>query len=326
MAITIFATRNIPDEGLKLLRRRGIVLDVYKKDGVIPRKELLKRVKNCDILISLLTDVIDEEVFMNAPNLRMIANYAVGYDNIDLEAAKRRGIVVKNSPTQEISESVAEHCAGLILALAHRIPEGDAYMKAEKYKGWSPNLLLGTLLKGKTLGIVGGGAIGSELAARMHHGFGMNIVYHDVQENIYLETTFDAERVSLAKLAKISDVVSVHVPLLPTTKGLFTKKVFSLMKPSALFINTARGPIVDEDALVFALTHKWISGAALDVFSCEPNLGCNIKHRALFKKLPNVITTPHIASATNEARSAMSVTVAKNILSFVTIYDARKRL
>ncbi|KAA0206756.1 D-glycerate dehydrogenase [Candidatus Uhrbacteria bacterium] len=312
----VLITRPIPEEGIKLLRKVGHRLDIYEKDDVMPRKELLKRVKGVDALLSLLNDKIDDEVFAAAgANLKIVANYAVGFDNVDLAAAKKRGIIVTNTPAPEVSETVAEHTFTLMLALAHRVVESDGYARAEKYKGWGPNLLLGTDVYGKTLGIVGLGRIGMAVAQRAVKGFKMKCVYADMKPNREFEKEFGARRVSIEKLLQTADFVTLHVPLLPSTRHLLSTKQFNLMKKTAFVINTARGPIVDEKALLKALKAKKIAGAALDVFECEPSIDCDLTDKLELKAFPNVVLTPHTASATIEARQAMSKLAGENIVA-----------
>ncbi len=315
----IFVTRPFADEGIKMLKAKKYQVDIYEKDEVIPRKELLKRVKGCDGLLSLLTDKIDAEVMEAAgPSLKIIANYAVGFDNIDLKAAKEKGIVVTNTPSDEVNRSVAEHAFSLILALAHRVPESDVYAKAGKYKGWSPNNLIGTDVEGKTIGVVGLGRIGMSLAKKAVHGFGMKCVYADMRRNPEFEKEFDAKQLPLEKLLQVSDFVSLHVPLLPSTKHLISTEEFSLMKKTAFLVNTARGPVVDEKALLRALRTKRIAGAALDVFECEPAIDCDLTDKLELKQFPNVVLTPHTASATIEARQAMSRGAAENLIAVLS--------
>jgi glyoxylate reductase len=314
----IFVTRDIPDQGLKLLKAtKGVKLGVYKEDKAIPRPELKKQVKGVDILLSLLTDKIDAEIMDAAgPQLKMIANYAVGFDNIDLKAAAARGIMVTNAACPEISESVAEHALALIFALAHRIVETDAWTRKGKYKGWGPKMFLGMDIKGKTLGLIGGGAIGSALARRMKDGFEVKIVYTDIKRNETLEA-HGAKFLKQEELLRQADFVSLHVPLLPSTQHLISTKELKLMKKTAFLINTSRGPIVDELALVKALTKGVIGGAGLDVYEKEPLIDANPNDTYELRKLANVVLTPHTASATNEARQAMSMTAANNILAFL---------
>lgn len=312
----VFVTRPIPDAGLNILAKAGYDVDVYEKDALIPRKELLRRVKGIDGLLSLLTDKIDDEVFKAAgPNLKVVANYAVGFDNIDLPAAKARNIIVTNTPAPEVSVTVAEHAFALIMTLAHRVTEADAYAKAKKYKGWSPNLLLGTDVYGKTLGIVGLGRIGMELAQRAVKGFKMNVVYTDMKRNPEFEKEYGSRPMPLDQLLQVSDFVSLHVPLLPTTRHMISTAEFALMKKTAFLINTARGPVVDEKALLRALATKRIAGAGIDVFECEPAIDCDLSDKLELKAFPNVVLTPHTASATIEARQAMSRVAAENIVA-----------
>ena len=319
MLTNIFVTRSIPDSGIKMLKKhRGIKLDIYEHDKKIPRKELLHRVRGVDILLSLLTEEINAEVFDAAgPQLKMIANYAVGFNNIDVGEAKKRGIIVTNTPGQEISETVAEHAITLIFGLAHRLVETDRFTRAGKYHGWGPQMFLGTDVYGKTLGVIGTGGIGEALIRRMHDGFGVHIYYHDVQRKPELEKKFGARYASKMELLKKSDFVSLHVPLLPSTTHLISTKELKAMKKTAFLINTARGPVVDEKSLVRALQKKEIAGAGLDVYECEPFIDCDPKDTLELRKLPNVILTPHTASATIETRQAMSTRAAENILAFL---------
>jgi glyoxylate reductase len=272
-----------------------------------------------DALLSLLTDKIDEEVMQAAgPNLKVIGNYAVGFDNIDLPAAKRHGIAVTNTPAPEVAESVAEHTIMLMLGLAHRLVESDAFARAKKYKGWSPTLLMGNDLGGKTLGIVGTGRIGSSVARRAVLGLGMKCLYEDHRRQPELEKTLGAEPASLEQLLQRADVVSLHVPLTPDTRHMISVAEFALMKKTAFLINTARGPVVDEKALLRALRTKRIAGAALDVFECEPSIDCDLTDKLELKSFDNVIITPHTASATIEARQAMSKLAAENIIAVLS--------
>jgi glyoxylate reductase len=315
----ILVTRPIPDEGINLLKAQGYDLDVYEKDDVMPHDELLKRVKGVDALLSLLNDKIDDEVLKTAgKKLKIVANYAVGFDNIDLNAAAARNIPVTNTPAPEVSETVAEHTFALMLALAHRIVEADAYARALKYKGWGPNLLLGTDVYGKTLGIVGLGRIGMSVAHRAVKGFKMKCIYADMRPNAEFEKEYGAVRMPLDELLQRADFVTLHVPLLPSTRHLISTEQFSLMKKTAFLVNTSRGPVVDEKALLRALATKRIAGAALDVFECEPALDCDLSDKLELKSMGNAILTPHTASATIEARQAMSRTAAENIIAVLS--------
>ena len=299
-------TRKIPKKGIQLLRRHFLV-KVYQKDQVIPRKELLKEVKQCDALLSLLTEKIDAEVLNANSKLKVVSNYAVGYDNIDVKAATAKGIIVCNTPGV-LENAVAEHTFALMLALSKRIVEADRFTRAGKYKRWEPMLLLGTELEGKTIGIIGLGRIGAGVAERARKGMGVNVLYHDIKRNKQFEKEYQAKYVSLSELLKKSDFVSLHVPLLPSTKHLIGKEELRLMKKTAYLINTSRGPVVDEKALVEALEKKHIAGAGLDVYENEPKLTPGLT------KLKNAVLTPHTASATVEARTAMSELAAQNII------------
>jgi len=313
----VFVTRMIPDEGVKMLqKRKGIDLEIYEKDKKIPRKELLKRVKGADVILSILTEKMDAQVMDAAgPQLKMIANYAVGFNNIDLAAAAERKIVVSNAPGPEIVESVSEHTIAMIFALSHRIVETDRFTRAGKYKGWGPLMLLGSDVVGKTLGIIGTGAIGSGVVKRMHDGFGLKIIYTDIKRNKDLEKKYKAKYRTKMQLLKEADYISLHVPLLPSTRHLISTKELKAMKKTAFIINTSRGPVIDELALVKALTRNEIGGAGLDVYECEPMIDCRPSDIYSLRKLENVVLTPHTASATVETRQAMSRTAAKNILA-----------
>ncbi|MEK9152497.1 MAG: D-glycerate dehydrogenase [Patescibacteria group bacterium] len=305
----IFVTRKIPESGLKMLSsRKGVELDVYDKNRVIPRKDLLKRVKGCAAVLTLLTDKVDRE-FLDAagPRLKVVSNMAVGFDNVDLAACKARGVTVANTPGV-LTDAVAEHAFALMMAIARRVVESDRFLRAGKYKAWDPLLLLGAQLKGKTLGILGLGRIGAGVAERAANGMGMKILYNDVKRNEDFEKSVGAEYAAAEDIMRRADFVSIHVPLLPATRHLIDAAKLAMMKPTAYLINTSRGPIVDEKALVAALKKKQIAGAALDVFEFEPKLAPGLA------RLDNVIVTPHTASATFEARAAMSELAAQAIL------------
>ncbi|MFZ6014934.1 MAG: 2-hydroxyacid dehydrogenase [Patescibacteria group bacterium] len=312
----IFVTRKIHESGIKLLKKAGHKVTVYNKDEIIPRPKLLKAVRGCDAILSLLTDKIDEEVFKAAGSkLKIVANFAVGFDNIDLAASKKYNVIATNTPSEKVNESVAEHTFALMLALARRIPEADHFAKRGRYQGWSPTLLTGTDLYGKTMGLIGAGRIGSMAARRGVKGFGMKLIYSDLQPNKIIERELGAKKVSQTELLRKADFISLHVPLLPSTKHLISDKEFKLMKPTAFVVNTARGPVVHEKALLRALKAKRIAGAALDVFECEPAIDCDLRDNLELKSFENVILTPHIASATEAARRDMSEIAAKNIIA-----------
>lgn len=304
----VFITRNLPESGIKLLKKYCTVR-IYPHDNIIPRSELLRGVKWCEALLCLLTDKIDKQVIDANPRLKVISNYAIGVNNIDVQYATKQGIPVANTPGRAIVDAVAEHTFALMLAVSKRVCEADRFVRVGKYRGWEPELLLGTELVGKTLGIVGLGRIGSGVARRAQHGMGMKVIYSDVKRNREFEREFSAKFLSLRELLKTADIVSLHVPLLPSTHHLIGGKELALMKKTAYLINTSRGPVVDEKALVQALKRKQIAGAGLDVYEFEPKLAPGLA------KQENVVLTPHIASATIEARSEMSLDAAENILA-----------
>ncbi|HIJ11175.1 TPA: D-glycerate dehydrogenase [Candidatus Woesearchaeota archaeon] len=315
----VFVTRKIPESGLKLLRKKYDVR-VWKKDRVISRGALLRGVKWCDALLCLLTDNIDKKVLDANPNLQIVANYAVGYNNIDHAYAKTKKIPVTNTPGV-LTTAVAEHAMALLLSIARRVPESDTFVRKSKYKGWAPMLLLGGQLQGKTLGIVGAGRIGSAVAERAMKGFGMKIIYFNRSKNARIEKDTKAKRkAKLKELLKEADFVSVHVPLVKETRHLLGSSQLKAMKKTAYLINTSRGPVIDEKALVSALKSKQIAGAALDVFENEPKLAKGLS------TLSNVVLTPHTASGTIETREAMSTIAAQNIIAVLSGKKPKNRV
>lgn len=309
----IYITRHIPEIGINLLRAAGHTVDVSTKDGVLTPAELTHALsaKPYDAAICLLTDTINADVFASVPTAKIFANYAVGYNNINLNDAQKAGVTVTNTPGV-LTDTVAEFTVALMLALVHRIPESDTFTRAGKYSGWGPELLLGTDLKGKTLGILGAGRIGYEVAKRAHFGLGMQISYYDITQLPALEKECKATFVpTVEELLTRADVVSIHVPLLPTTEHLINAERLALMKPTAYLINTSRGQVIDEDALVTALKAGTIRGAGIDVYEHEPVLAKGLTG------LTNVIVTPHIASASEETRAQMALIAAQNVIDFL---------
>lgn len=309
---SIYVTREIPEPAAGMLKERGFEVDVSTKDGVLTKDELVAalKAKPYDGVLCLLTDKVNSEIFDAAPNAKIFANYAVGFDNIDLEEAKKRGITITNTPGV-LTDSVAEHAIALMLSMMHRIPEADRFTRAGKYHGWAPMLLLGSDMKGKMLGLVGAGRIGSQVATIASKGFGMRVVYNDIKQNPDFEKETGATFLpSTDEVLRKADVVSVHVPLLDSTRHLINRDRLSMMKPSAYLVNTSRGPIVDEAALVEALQQGKIKGAALDVFENEPALARGLA------ECENAIVTPHIASGTEGTRSAMARLAAENLIAF----------
>ncbi len=308
----VFITRPIPQVGIDALKKKYAVT-LRKTDSPISRKELMVGVKKADALLPILTDKIDGALMDKAPHLKVVANYAVGYDNIDVAAATERGIVVTNTPGT-LEEAVAEHTLGLMLAASRRIVEADEFTRNKKYKAWMPMGFLGQQMRGKTLGIIGAGRIGSMLAEMAHKGFEMDIIYSDIARNPYLEKATKAKFVTKMQLLKQADVISLHVPLLPSTRHLIGAPELKKMKKTAILVNTSRGPVVSEKALAAALKRGQIFGAGLDVFECEPQIDCDPSDRLNLENLDNIVLTPHIASATKEAREAMSMLAAAGIL------------
>lgn len=306
--MNIYVTREIPEGGLKILREKFGAFEMNHLDRVLTREELIEKVRGRDGVLCLLTDRIDAAVFDAAgPQCKIFSNYAVGFNNVDVEEASRRGIMVTNTPGV-LTEATADLAIALLFSAARRIVEGDAFTRAGKFKGWGPLLMVGQDITGKTLGIVGAGRIGGNVAMKMAKGFGMKILYTDKFENAELEKETGAQKVELQTLLRESDFISIHVNLTPETTHLIGEKEFSLMKPSCVFINTARGPVVDEKALVKALQEKKIFAAGLDVFENEPALAPGLA------ELPNVVIPPHVASATFGTRTRMAEMAAKNLI------------
>jgi glyoxylate reductase len=309
MKPSLFMTREIPKRGLNIIRENFDV-DLWPDEAPPSKEEIIRRIKDKQALVSLLTDPIDEEVINSAPNLRIIAQYAVGFDNIDLKAATKRGIYVTNTP-EVLTETTADFAFALMLAVARRVVEADKYVRNGKWKvAWHPLMMLGEDVHGRTLGIVGLGRIGSAVARRAK-GFDMKILYYDVIRREDLEKELGIKYVDLETLLRESDFVTIHTPLTPETYHLIGEKQLRMMKKTAFLINTSRGKVVDQKALYKALKEGWIAGAALDVFEQEP-----ISMDDPLLELENVVLAPHIASATHETRSKMAEIVAENLLAF----------
>jgi glyoxylate reductase len=303
----VYVTRVIPKPGLDILKNNLKHVAVNTADHLLSRKELLQKVKGLDGLLSLLTEKIDGEVMDAAgPQLKIVANHAVGFDNIDVAAATKRGIMVTNTPGV-LTDATADFAWALLFAAARRIVEADAFTRALKYKGWGPMMYLGGDITGRTLGLVGAGRIGTAVALKSR-GFNMKVLYTDEFENKTLEKELGAKKVKFEELLKESDFVSVHVPLLESTRHLFDENAFKKMKKTAYLINTSRGPVVKEAALVAALKSGEIAGAGIDVYEEEPKI-----HPELIK-LDNAVLAPHIASATIETRTKMATMAATNLV------------
>jgi len=304
----IILTQQIPSIATELLKKAGHSVEVLSKNGPLSHSELEKKVVGADAIVSALTDKIDGEIMDSiGKQLKIIANYAVGFDNIDVKEAKKRNIIVTNTPGV-LTESVAEHSVALMFAVAKRIVESDTFVRAGDYKHWMPTGFIGQQLWGKTIGIVGLGRIGSMLAEICYRGLRMRVLYNDMKHDERLEMELGAEYHLLPTLLERADVVSINVPLVPSTRHLISAKELRLMKKTAILINTSRGPVIDEKSLVSALKEGEIAGAGLDVYENEPELTPGLA------KLANVVLTPHTASATLEARTAMATIVATNVI------------
>lgn len=308
MAKVLIAGR-IPEQALSILKDAGLDIDVFDDSGaLITKDELIKRVADKDFLITPLSTQVDKDVINSAPNLKLIANYGAGFNNIGTDYAKSKDIPVTNTPKVSTT-STAEVTCGLMISLAHRIVEGDKLMREEGFSGWAPLFFLGHQLAGKTLGIIGMGQIGQAVAKRMH-AFDMNILYSQRKQlDPTVEAQLGAKFASVDEVIENADVLTLHVPATPATHHMIGAEQFRAMKDSAMLINASRGPVIDEGALYEALLNHDIAGAALDVYEHEPKVDDG------FKSLKNVILTPHIGNATVEARDAMAEIVAKNTVA-----------
>lgn len=300
----VFVTRRIPGEGIsKLKEHLEVKLSPY--DRQLSQDEVIELAQGCEAVATMLTNRVDDKFFDSLPEVRIVANFAVGYDNIDLEAARKRGIVVTNTPGV-LTESTADIAMTLILCLARRVVEADRIVRQGEFKGMHPLYFLGTSIQEKTLGIFGMGRIGRALARRAM-SFGMTVIYH----NRHAIPDFkEARCVSMEELLSSSDFLSINAPLSDETRGRFGINEFQAMKSSAYLVNTARGPLVKESELAMALQKRLIAGAGLDVYEDEPRV-----HPALVH-MDNVVLLPHIGSATKEVRARMAEMVADNIISF----------
>lgn len=306
----VYVTREIPKPALDRLGEAGFDFDVYPEDQVIPRDVLLREVENRDGILCILTDTIDAEVFERANRAKIFANYAVGYNNIDVEEATRRGVAITNTPGV-LTDATADLTWALILATARRISESDKFLREGKFMGWGPLFCLGQDITERTLGIVGLGRIGKAVAERAA-AFRMKILYTSRSTETEFENSYPhaIERVEMPELLKRSDVVSIHVPLMEETKHLIGEAELRAMQPHSILVNTARGPIVDEAALAKALRERWIWGAGLDVFEEEPKVHPDLIH------LENTVLIPHLGSATHETRTKMGLIAVENLIRF----------
>lgn len=304
----IYVTRRLPEPALDRLRE-VFAMEINPDDRVLTKDEIIKNTRGRDALLCLLTDTIDADIMDAEKNLRVLSNYAVGYNNIDVAAATARKLPVTNTPGV-LTETSADLAFTLILSVARRVAEADKLTRGGRFHGWGPMMLLGHDVYGKTLGIVGMGRIG-EATARRAQGFGMNVLYTSRTRKPDAEANLRASRVDLDELLAKSDFVSVHVPLSDETTHMIGARELALMKPTAFLVNTARGPIVDEAALVAALRDGSIAGAGLDVYEREPALEPGLA------ALPNTVLLPHVASATVETRTKMAMLAAENAIAVI---------
>lgn len=304
-------TRPIHEAGMKLLRDKGYDITAGSAGSAPAHDDILLALasKPYDAVVTFLTDTVDQSLFSACPTAKLFSNYSVGFNNIHLEDANAAGVIITNTPGCA-GKAVAEHAVALMLALTARIAEGDKFMRAKSYTGWQPDLLIGTDLSGKTIGLLGLGDIGARVARMVAKGFDCKVLYTDIKKNDELEAECGAEMTTKEVLLEKSDIISLHVPLMPSTTHLINEEAIGRMKKTAIIINTARGPVIDEAALAKALKEGRIAGAGLDVYEHEPAV-----HEDLLS-MDKVVLTPHIASARESVRVKMAETVANNIISF----------
>ena len=304
--MNIFVTRRIPQPGIELLEKYHHVT-VSKENRVLTKQEINEYAKDADGLLCLLTDTIDKEVISSLSKVKMIANYAVGYNNVDVSFATENKIPVSNTP-DVLTHTTAELAWALIFAVSRRIVESDYFCREGNFNGWDPMLKLGQDVMNKTLGIVGAGRIGTAMALKSK-GFDMDVLYVNPHKNEMLEKEVHAKKTELSDLLARADIISLHVPLTEETTHLISVNEFDVMKETAILINTSRGPIVDENALINALKTESIFGVGLDVYENEPRIP------EALKKQENVVILPHIGSATKETRTKMAVMAAENMIA-----------
>ena len=304
---SILISYALPEEAVRIARARAHV-DLHTGTAPLTREELIARLKGRQGLVALITEIIDERLLDACPELRVVANVAVGYNNVDVGAATRRGVLITNTP-DVLTDTTADFAWSLLMTAARRVVEGDRYVREGRWKKWDFSLLWGADIHGKTLGIVGFGRIGRAMAKRAR-GFDMRVLYQDaVAADPVAERELNARRVDLATLFRESDFVTLHTPLLPETRHLINAQSLRTMKKTAYLVNASRGPVVDEAALAQALKEGWIAGAGLDVFENEPDV-----HHELIG-LPNVVLAPHIGSASNDTRIKMATLAVENCLA-----------
>lgn len=306
----IFVSRRIFQEAIEMLEDEGHNVEINDTARILPQEELIEKSKDKDALVCLLNDAIDENFLDECSDLEIVANVAVGYDNIDVDAATERDVMVTNTPGV-LTGTTADFAFTLLVSAARRIPEADGYSRKDKYEGWElmqPHM--GVDVYEKTLGVVGMGRIGRAVSRRAHNGFDMDIIYSDVEPMEDIEEELDAEYVGFEEILERSDFITIHTPLIPETEGMFGAEEFKKMKDSAILVNAARGPIVDEDALAEAIKAGEVRGAAIDTFEDEPSVNPKLAEIEEF-----VVLTPHIASASQETRLKMARMAADNVNS-----------
>jgi len=313
-----FLTRRFPENGISLLASHTD-FTLFPHERLITKAELIEAVRDIEALVCMLTDPVDKDVIGAAGMLKVISNYAVGYNNIDLETARTRGIVVTNTPGV-LTDATADVAFALMLACARRISESERWLRAHTFEGWAPMLFAGNDLKGKTLGIIGAGRIGQALAQRAKGAYCMSILYHNRRRDEQFEATYDASYCDLHTLLATSDFISVHVPLTDETRHMIGANEFACMKETAIIINTARGPVIDEAALIDALLSHRIFAAGLDVFEHEPQIPEQLK------LLENVVILPHIGSASLATRARMAEMAAWNAIDVVQGREPKHRV
>lgn len=302
----VFITRSLPGNVEKTLRENGHSVVTFKKDRPITKKELINYARNADAVISLLTDKIDSEIIDNLKKCKIIANYAAGYNNIDINYAKQKNITVTNTP-DILTNATADIALTLALTCSRRVIDGHDFVKKKKFKGWAPKLLLGLDICGKTIGIIGAGRIGQAVAKRFK-AFDTKIIYYNRSRKPDFEKKIGAKKVTLKKLMSDSDIITIQIPSTNETYHLLDKEHLSFLKPNAILINIARGEVVDEKYLIQLLKKGKIHSAGFDVYENEPNIDPELL------KLPNVVLLPHLGSATIETRTKMALLCAENVL------------
>lgn len=304
----VYVSRPLPQDGIELLKE-SCEVEVNPEDRPLSREEFLEKISGRDGVLCLLHDRIDAEVFDAVPGVKGFANYAVGYDNIDVKEATARGIPISNTPGV-LTDATAEMAWALLFAIGRRVVESDRVMRSGRWPGWGPLQFLGGDVAGATLGIIGAGRIGTAMALKSK-GFHMKVLYHDVRQNETLEKELGARKAELDELLRESDFISIHTPLMPETRHLISLDQIKKMKPTAYLINTSRGPVIRESDLLEALQQKIIAGAAVDVYEFEPEMTPGLE------KLDNIVITPHTASGTVGSRTNMALKAAANLIAMV---------